>query len=179
MHRKTPASAGPSSRPDGASVTPWHGSPQALRFIIARYVPLFAAGNLVWEVLHLPLYTLGRESDHGAMLFAVLHCTAGHVLIGIAVLLLSIILFGGHGWPRRKHVRVLGATTVAGVVYTVWSEWVNTELTLGWEYTDAMLRVPPFETGITPLLQWLVVPPVAYGLAYALGTRRAAAMATR
>jgi hypothetical protein len=70
MLRKAPARAG-ESRPSGQDGdTPWHQSPQALRLIVGRYVPLLAAGNLIWEVLQLPLYTLWREGDYGSMLFA-------------------------------------------------------------------------------------------------------------
>jgi hypothetical protein len=99
-------------------------------------------------------------------------------MIGTAALLMAIILMGRGGWPRSKHAHVLGAATFTGVAYTVLSEWVNTEITMGWEYGEAMLRVPPLGTGITPLLQWLVVPPAAYGLAYGIGMRRTAAKAT-
>jgi hypothetical protein len=34
-----------------------------------------------------------------------------------------------------------------------------------WDYADAMPRVPPLGTGLAPLLQWLVAPPVALRLA--------------
>jgi hypothetical protein len=178
MLHKPPPSVGHAMKPAGGSGALWHSSPHAWRFIIRRYVPLLAAGNLMWELLQLPLYTLWREGDHGAMLFAVLHCTAGDIMIGIAALLIAIMLFGRYGWPQSRHRRVLGAATFTGVAYTVLSEWVNTEVTMGWEYAESMLRVPPLGTGITPLLQWLVVPPVAYGFAYAMGMRRAVAKAT-
>jgi hypothetical protein len=175
---KPPASAERSRCAGQDEYTPWHSSPQAWRFIIRRYLPLLAAGNLMWELLQLPLYTLWREGDQGAMLFAVLHCTAGDIMIGIAALLIAIMLFGRYGWPQSRHGRVLGAATFTGMAYTVLSEWVNTEVTMGWEYGEAMVRVPPLGSGITHLLQWLVVPPVAYGLAYAMGMRRAVAKAT-
>lgn len=175
MLRKSPVSAGHAMGFASDGGAPWHSSPHAWRFIICRYVPILAIGNLVWELMHLPLYTLWRDSDHGALLFAVAHCTAGDIMIGTAALLMAIIWFGEHGWPQSKHGRVLGAATSIGAGYTVVSEWVNTEITMGWEYAEAMFRVPPLGTGITPLLQWLVVPPAAYGLAYALGLRRAAA----
>lgn len=42
---------------------------------------------------------------------------------------------------------------------------------MSWAYTESMLQVPPLGTGITPLLQWIIVPPLAYVLAQALGRR--------
>jgi hypothetical protein len=129
-------------------------------------VPLLAAGSLAWEIVQLPLYTLWSEGTPRSRLFAVVHCTIGDVMIGTAALLISVMLFGRRGWPRLNHGRVLGAATIAGVAYTVFSEWLNTQVTMSWHYADSMLLVPPLGTGIAPLLQWIVVPPLAYWLAH-------------
>lgn len=151
---------------------PWYQSAHARRFLLARFVPLLGAGNLIWETLQLPLYTLGREDNPRAQLFAILHCTAGDVMIGTTSLLIAVILFGRRGWPRAMHGRVLGSAMLACVSYTVFSEWMNTQVTMSWQYAESMLQVLPLGTGIAPLLQWIVVPPIAYSLAYALGRAR-------
>jgi hypothetical protein len=151
---------------DGAM--PWHGSPQAWRFIFARFAPLLGAGNLAWEGLHLPLFTQYPWTK----LYTVLVCAVADVMIGTASLLLAVILFGQRGWPGAGRSRVLGAAMFFGVAYTVFSEWVNTEITMSWQYAESMLRVPPLGTGIAPLLQWIVIPPLAYWLACALGRKR-------
>jgi hypothetical protein len=51
-----------------------------------------------------------------------------------------------------------------GLCYTVFSEWLNTQVRQSWSYTEAMPLVPPLGTGLAPLLQWLIVPGIA--LAY-------------
>ena len=155
--------ASASDDPDESA--PWYRSRAARRFMFKGYVPLLAAGNLVWEILQLPFYALWQEGTPGSRLFAVVHCTAGDLMIGTAALLLALIFFGGRGWPRFNHGRVLGAATFAGVAYTVFSEWANTQVTMSWQYSEAMLQVPPLGTGIVPLLQWIVVPPLAYWIA--------------
>lgn len=142
--------------------TPWHRSPHAWRFVLARFVPLLAAGNLAWESLQLPFYSIWQEGTPRARLFAILHCTAGDVMIGTAALLVGVMLFGRRGWPSFKRGRVLGTAMFVGVAYTVFSEWVNTQVTMSWRYADSMPQVPPLGTGIAPLLQWIVVPPLAY-----------------
>lgn len=158
--------ASASSDPGGSAL--WYRSRAAWRFVFARFVPLLAAGNLIWEILQLPFYTLWQEGTPRSRLFAILHCTAGDVMIGTVALLASVMLFGRRGWPRFRHGRVLGAATTAGVAYTVFSEWVNTQVTMSWQYAESMLQVPPLGTGIAPLLQWIVVPPLAYWLAIVL-----------
>lgn len=59
-------------RDDPAAVAPllWHA---ALR----RYLAAIAVGNLAWEFLHIPLYTIGRIGTWWEITFAVLHCTGG------------------------------------------------------------------------------------------------------
>lgn len=146
---------------------PWSRSWQAWRFVFARYLPFLAAGNVIWETLQLPFYTLWREGNPRGQLFAILHSTAGDVMIGVTSLLTAAILLGGRRWPRSGRGGILSLATFFGVGYTVFSEWMNTQVTMGWQYAEPMLRVPPFGTGIAPLLQWIVIPPIAYTLARA------------
>jgi hypothetical protein len=61
------------------------------------------------------------------------------------------------------------AAVLLGVGYTVFSEWLNVGIRQSWSYTEAMPVLPLFGTGLTPFLQWLVVP----GLAFAITTSRA------
>lgn len=152
----------------------WYRSRAAWRFVLARFVPLLAVGNLLWEIFQLPFYTLWREGTPQLRAFAVVHCTSGDVPIGTAAVLALIMLFGRRGWPDRGHGAVLGAATFFGAAYTVFSEWLNTQVTMSWQYSESMVRVPPLGTGIAPLLQWIIVPPMAYSLAHALGRARGA-----
>jgi hypothetical protein len=149
-------------------------SPAVWRFLLVRYLPLFGAANLAWEVLHLPLYTIWYEEDFGGLAYAILHCTAGDLLIGTLTLLVAAMLFGGGAWPHARHGPVLAAAMALGIAFTVASEWISTRITLGWQYAEAMPVVPPFGTGLTALLQWVLIPPAAYAFAVAT-TRRARA----
>lgn len=83
----------------------WHRSRAAWRFVLARFVPLLVAGNLVWENLQLPFYTLWQEGTPRSRVFAVVHCTIGDAMIGTAALFIAVMLFGRHGWPRLRHGR--------------------------------------------------------------------------
>jgi hypothetical protein len=141
------------------------------RFLALRYAPPLAVLSFLWEVSHLPLYTIAYEANFRAQAYAVLHCTAGDVLIGLTSLFLAALLFG-RSWPARGHGRVLVTAVVFGTGYTVFSEWLHTRITLAWQYTEAMPQLPLLGTGLTPFLQWLVIPPVAYALALALERRR-------
>jgi len=165
MRTDTSAGVGADASRDPGDSTLWYRSRAARRFLFRGFVPLLAVGNLVWESAQLPFYTLWQDGTPRSRLFALVHCTVGDVMIGTAALLTSVMLFGRRDWPLSNHGRVLGPATFVGIAYTVFSEWVNTQVTMSWQYADSMFQVPPLGMGIAPLLQWIVVPPLAYWFA--------------
>ena len=116
--------------------------------------------DLVWEALQLPLYTIWTMGSRRDQIVAVLHCTGGDILIALTTLFGALTVAGNPGWPHRGASRVAVLTIAAGVAYTVFSEWLNTDLRQSWAYSALMPTVPPLGTGLSPLLQWVVVPSV-------------------
>jgi hypothetical protein len=51
-----------------------------------------------------------------------------------------------------------------GIALTVGFEFYYTQVTQRWTYSDLMPLVPPFGTGLSPLLQWIVIPPLVLWL---------------
>lgn len=127
----------------------------------ARYLTAILAMNLAWEIAQLPLYTLWAEGTAGEIVFAILHCTGGDVMIAAAALGAALLLTRSWDWPTQGWGRVTIAATMIGLAYTVFSEWLNVDLRQSWTYTAAMPRLPPWGTGLTPFLQWLLLPPLA------------------
>jgi hypothetical protein len=125
------------------------------------YLGTIALGDLAWEAAHLPLYTIWRTGTLGEKAFAVIHCTGGDLLIALACLALALVLAGEPAWPARAHRRVAALTAGFGVAYTVFSEWLNIVVRQTWAYSDLMPVVPVIGTGLSPLLQWVVVPLLA------------------
>jgi hypothetical protein len=82
---------------------------------VRSYILVVAVASLVWEFAQLPLYTIWTEGTIGEIAFAVLHCTAGDVLIA-AITLLAAVLTAGGNWPARRfvHVALLAITLVSG-----------------------------------------------------------------
>ncbi len=118
-------------------------------------VPSFAL-NLVWEIGQLPLYTLYRTEPLGRIAYAVIHCTVGDVLIAVFSLLLAALLTRHADWPLTRPWVGGGIAILFGLSYTVYSEWYNVYQSRAWAYSESMPLV--FGIGVSPLLQWLVVP---------------------
>lgn len=138
---------------------------RTLRAYLATLVPLM----LAWEVAQLPLYTIWRDGSADEIAFAVIHCTGGDALIGMGSLGTALLVAGAPGWPRERFATVMVVAVATGVGATVYLEWLNVEVRRAWAYAEAMPRIPPLGTGLSPVLQWLILPPMAL-----LAARRAA-----
>ncbi|MGR3499173.1 MAG: hypothetical protein ACU0E9_09805 [Limimaricola soesokkakensis] len=130
--------------------------------VLRRYFLFSLIGHLLWEVAHIPLYTIWTEGSAGEIIFAIVHCTGGDLMIAFSTLLVALFLFGRSEWPRQRSIPVLMATVVMGVGYTIFSEWLNIVVREAWAYRDIMPVIPVIDAGLTPFLQWLVVPTAAY-----------------
>lgn len=145
----------------------WYRDRGARALILLRYLPWMAVLNLAWEAGQVPLYTLWTQAEPAYIAFSVGHCTLGDVLIGGAALLLALVL-GQEGALARWHwPRITLLTVVFGAGYSVFSEWMNITLLRSWTYTESMptIELGRFALGVTPLAQWLLVPPLALYLA--------------
>lgn len=129
---------------------------------LRHYVAVIVPANLAWEAAQLPLYTIWREGKWSEITFAVFHCTAGDALIASASLIGALLLVGSAHWPDERYVAVATFTLVAGVAYTAFSEWLNTEVRGSWAYSDLMPVLPVTGTGLSPLAQWVVIPLAAF-----------------
>jgi hypothetical protein len=135
------------------------------RRTLLRFGVAITFGNLVWEMAHVPLYTIWQTGTRDEIVLAVLHCTLGDIMIAAACLGGALFVLGGHGWPQRNYARVAATTVAAALCYTVFSEWLNVEVRRSWAYRDLMPTLPFLGTGVTPFVQWCVVPALAFWLA--------------
>jgi len=146
---------------------PWYRDAATRSLILRRYLPWLAVLSLGWEIAQLPLYTLWNEAGPGYIAFAVAHCTIGDILIGTVALALSLVLMRAGSTEQWPRARIAVLTVITAVTYTAFSEWINTVALRSWEYSSLMprVRLGEFELGLSPLAQWLVIPPLALRLA--------------
>ena len=130
------------------------------------YLGVIALANLAWESVQLPLYTIWSIGTVREQAFAVLHCTMGDVVIAACALALALVVAGDAKWPIDRFLQVAVPTVAFGVVYTVFSEWLNVVVRATWAYSDLMPIVPiaGLKIGLSPLLQWMIVPAVAFAI---------------
>ena len=133
-----------------------------LVFTIATFAFLF---NLTWELIQIPLYKAGSYSiEH--MAFCALASVADAILVlllffGTAVLFRNLFWIQDKKWQQMVIVILLGATgAVLGEMR---------HLSIGsWAYADSMPIIPVVNVGITPVLQFMILPLLVYRISFRL-----------
>ena len=120
--------------------------------------------HFVWEMLQVPLYEQMSGARHWA---AVLRCTrasAGDAVIVWTAYALAAGSARDRWWLGVRHRgRPLTVYLAAGLLITVGLEWFNVYVRRQWGYSPEMPVI--LGIGLTPLLQWLLVPLLALWLA--------------
>ncbi|NOQ69986.1 MAG: hypothetical protein GQ573_07760 [Gammaproteobacteria bacterium] len=132
----------------------WKKTPEYLLLVLS--LPL----QLLWEIAQFPLYTVWHEGDWSFILYGLVHCTFGDLLIMLCVFWLVSILNRTRYWIFSPSALNILLFTALGLTYTIFSEIINTRVKSTWGYTELMPIVPVIEIGSMPFLQWLLIPPV-------------------
>ena len=116
--------------------------------------------HFLWEMLQVPLHAGMAGMAHWSGVVVCAKATAGDVAIALAAYVTAAGFARARHW-RASRVRV--ATYLAvGVAITLVLEWLNVYVWHRWAYSTAMPLV--LGIGISPLLQWVIVPPLALWL---------------
>ena len=113
--------------------------------------------NLAWEIAQVRLYTLWAEADGLTVAWSLLHCTLGDVLIALALFALTGMALGRADWPASRPWTGGAMVVIGALAHTAWSEWYNVYRAGSWGYSASMPLI--FGIGVSPLLQWLILPP--------------------
>lgn len=117
--------------------------------------------NLVWEIGHVRLYTIWTQADGLRIAGSLLHCSLGDVLIALSMFALAGIVLRRADWPASRPWTGGAIVVIGAMAFTAWSEWYNVYRAGSWGYAESMPTI--FGIGLTPLLQWLILPPLMVG----------------
>lgn len=85
-----------------------------LRGLRAYFVTI-AVGNFFWESAQLPLYTIWHTGTARELVFAVIHCLIGDLLIALSALMLALFIAGNELWPTNGYRRIVALALIFGV----------------------------------------------------------------
>lgn len=124
----------------------------------ADLVILSFMGHFTWELLQAPLFTSLADKGHIAGILICLQATLGDLGIALAAFWVASVAGRGRDWVAHPRIVPVAVYLVTGLVVTIGFEFVSTEILDRWAYAPGMPRLPLLDTGLSPFLQWLIVP---------------------
>lgn len=116
--------------------------------------------NLAWEFWQVPFFRGVAEQPHWLGVKICTQATLGDAGIALAAFWVTTVFAGSRRWivrPRRSDIATfMGSGLMATIVF----ESLATGALERWAYSEAMPRLPLLGTGLLPLLQWLILPPL-------------------
>lgn len=141
-----------------APTEPSRRPPGLLRSALQWATLLFAL-NLVWETGQLPLYAFEPDVGWTEIAYAVAHCTFGDAMVAFTSYVLAALWTRAPGWPIERPASGFAVSLASGLIWTVWAEWYNVYVLRSWAYASGMPTI--LGIGVSPVLQWMVVPTLA------------------
>ena len=116
--------------------------------------------NFPWETLQAPLFVGMGEAPYFEAIRGCLRATMGDAVIMLLAYWIVSVALGNRRWllaPRAAHLIWFIAL---GVLITAVIEWLATRghWIGSWTYSAGMPVVPGVGIGLSPLLQWVIVP---------------------
>ena len=120
--------------------------------------------HFVWEFLQVPTYAGMAEMAHWQGIKLCMSATIGDVGFALTAFWTACLVARTRHWIGDQVVLPVLVFLGTGIALTVGFEFYYTQVTQRWTYSDLMPLVPPFGTGLSPLLQWIVIPPLVLWL---------------
>jgi hypothetical protein len=121
-------------------------------------VILSFAFHFAWELLQVPTFVGMADRSHWEGVKICTAATLGDVGFALVAFWTTAVVSRSRQWIASPRLWQLGLFIAVGVALTIAFEFYYVEITGRWAYSELMPRVPPFGTGLSPLLQWILVP---------------------
>jgi hypothetical protein len=128
--------------------------------------------HFVWEFLQVPTYAGMAELNHWDGVKVCTSATVGDVGFALTAFWVTSLASRSRNWIAAPRIWQLALFVAIGIGLTVGFEHYYTQISGRWSYSDLMPLVPPLGTGLSPLLQWIVIPLLVISLARRLVSAR-------
>ena len=123
--------------------------------------------NFPWEIIQAPLFEGMADARHATATWVCARAAMGDGVIMVLAYWVAAAVGSGRRWFAHPSPREWFAFLATGLVVTILLEQLATTWNgegWGWRYSDAMPLLPLIGTGLAPMAQWLVLPPIALWL---------------
>ncbi len=126
-------------------------------WVLALYLFLL---HFVWEMLQTPFFDGMPAMPHWPATLFCLGATLGDVAIGLLSFGAAALTQRDRGWFLSPSLAAASVFIMTGLASTVVLELHATAVGR-WAYSPLMPVLPGLRVGVVPLLQWVVLPPIA------------------
>jgi len=116
--------------------------------------------NLPWELLQIQFFKGMSGLAHWDGVIVCMNAAAGDGLISLFAFWAIAYLTGRRSWIIHHSIRTTVGFMGIGIILTIMTEYWATQVDGRWSYATDMPRLPLLGTGLLPLLQWILLPPL-------------------
>lgn len=116
--------------------------------------------NFFWEIQQMPFYQIPAEFSHLDIIRNCTLATIGDIGISIAAFWTVAAISKSRQWFHHPSRWQINSFILVGVVITVVFEALATGVLNKWKYAALMPTLPFLGTGLLPLFQWVLIPPI-------------------
>ena len=116
--------------------------------------------HFVWEFIQAPTYTNMTTMAHWDGIKLCTSATIGDVGFALVAFWAVSVAARSQQWIETPSLIQALCFVAVGIALTIGFEYYYTNVSLRWTYSELMPLVPPFGTGLSPLMQWLIIPPL-------------------
>jgi hypothetical protein len=116
--------------------------------------------NFVWEMWQVPFFSTTSSDPHWVGVVACTRATFGDAAISLVAFWCVAAFARSRSWILGSSLSQTGIFVAVGLVTTIILEALATGPMERWTYTPLMPTLPILGTGLLPLLQWTLLPPL-------------------
>ena len=116
--------------------------------------------HFVWELWQVPFFRGMATAPHWEAVQFCTRATAGDVVITLIAFWAVAAWAHSRQWMLGPNVAQVIVFVAVGLAITLGMEWLATEVLHRWAYADSMPTLPVLGTGVLPVLQWILLPPL-------------------
>ena len=116
--------------------------------------------NFFWEIQQMPFFRVSPEFGYTDIVNNCTLATFGDAGISIIAFATVAVLFKSRRWILQPNWWQIGIFISVGIIITIIFEVFATGVLNIWQYSDAMPTLPVLGTGLSPVFQWLIIPPL-------------------
>lgn len=121
-------------------------------FIVAFFL------HFVWEMWQIPFFLDMGDAPHSEVVGLCTKAAVGDAVMATIAYIMGALIARHVNWLLVPRMGSLLAYFATGLVLTVILEYQATDIDDRWQYSELMPRLPLLNTGLVPLLQWVLLP---------------------